>query len=162
MSLDFGQLLGGVLTGGAGGLIGVIGNGVNTWLAIKQQREHNQFQLQMIPLQMNADIERAKAQVAVESERGAAAGFAASQAADKTTGKESGWALNLKAMVRPTILFVLFAGVIALYLSGDLTDDMQSYVIQNVVTDFSMAVSWYFGARASALVMQGFKSKAGT
>lgn len=162
MALDFASLLGGVLTGGAGGLIGVLGNFANTWLAIKQAREQNQFQLALLQAQTSADIERAKAQIAVESERGAAAGFAASQEADKATGREPRWALGVKAMVRPTILFLLFCGVVALYTTGELTTDMRAYVIQNIVTDFSMAVSWYFGARATALVMQGFKSRAGT
>ena len=159
--MDFSAILGGVLTGGAGGLLGVIGNGVNTWLAIKQTRENNQFQLQMLPLQLNADIERSKAEVAVEVEKGAGEAFTASQQADKPTGGESAWALNVKAMVRPACLLLLGVSVVALYTAGELTTDMKSYVIQNIVTDFSMAVSWYFGARATALVMQGFKSKAG-
>lgn len=162
MALDFSTILGGVLTGGAGGLIGVLGNFANTWLAIKQAREQNAHQIALLQAQTTASIEIAKANIAVESERGAAAGFAASQEADRATGHESRWALNVKAMVRPTILFLLFCGVVALYLSGELATDMRAYVIQNIVTDFSMAVSWYFGARATALVMQGFKSKAGT
>lgn len=162
MAFDVGQLLGSAMTGGLGGLLGVVGNCANTWLSMKQQKQEHDYQLALIPLQMNADIERAKAQIAVESEKGAAAGFAASQEADKATGAEPKWALGVKAMVRPVILFLLFCGVVALYTTGQLAEDMRAYVIQNIVTDFSMAVSWYFGARATALVMQGFKSKAGS
>lgn len=160
--MDLASIIGGVLTGGTGGLLGVVGNFANTWLALKQQRENNEYQLKLLPLQLNADIERTKADVAKTQEAGAAAAFVASQEADKATGRESPWALNVKAMVRPAVLFFLFVAVIALYTTGELTADMRAYVIQNVVTDFSMAVSWYFGARATALVMQGFKSKAGS
>ena len=158
--MDFGTIIGGVLTGGAGGLLGVIGNFANTWLSMKQQAQQNAYQLALIPLQLNADIERAKANVAVEAERGAAAGFAASQLADRATGHESRWALNVKSMVRPACLFLLGVAVVALYSAGEITEDMRAYVIQNIVTDFSMAVAWYFGARASDKVMQGFKTKA--
>ena len=149
-----------ILTGGAGGLLGVIGNVANTWMSMKQQKMKNDFDLAMLPLQLNADIERAKANVAVEVERGAAAAFTASQQADVATGKESTWVLNIRAMVRPTSLFLLFACVVALFTSGKATQDMQDYITQNVVTDFSMALSWYFGARVNAYIMQGFKTKA--
>ncbi len=162
MSLDLGSILGGVLTGGAGGLLGVIGNVANTWLSMKQQKQQNDYNLALIPLQLNADIERTKAEVAKVQEAGSAAAFTASQAADTATGKESPWVLNIKALVRPACLVILSLAVVALYTAGELTVDMKSYVIQNVVTDFSMAVAWYFGARATALVMQGFKSKAGS
>ena len=161
MSIDFGQIIGSVLTGGTGGIIGVLGNIGNTWLAMKQQAQNYDYQLKLIPLQLNADIERTKAEVAKTIEQGAAAGFAASQQADTATGKESVWVLNLKALVRPACLVILSMAVVALYTAGELTVDMRSYIIQNVVTDFSMAIAWYFGARATALVMQGFKSKAG-
>jgi hypothetical protein len=160
MSLDIGALIGSVLTGGTGGLLGIIGNIGNTWLSMKQQKQQNDFQIAMLPLQLNADLERNKAEVAKVVEQGAAAGFAASQAADAPTGHESPWALDVKAMVRPVCLAMLAAAVVALYTAGELTVDMRSYIIQNVVTDFSMAVSWYFGARATALVMQGFQTKA--
>lgn len=162
MSFDLGSILGSVLTGGTGGLIGVLGNFANTWMAMKQQKQEHDYQIQLIPLQLNADIERTKAEVAKVQEAGAAAAFAASQEADKPTGGESRWALDVKAMVRPACLVILSASVVALYTAGELTNDMKSYVVQNVVTDFSMAVAWYFGARATALVMQGFKSKAGS
>ena len=150
-----------VLTGGAGGLLGIIGNIGNTWLAMKQQAQQNDFQLKMLPLQLNADIERSKAQVAIAVEDGAGKAFTASQEADKLDGRESPWAANVKAMVRPILTFLLLGGLVAIYLH-DPTKDMQEYITQNVVTDASMAVSWYFGARATALVMQGFKSKAGS
>jgi hypothetical protein len=150
-----------ILTGGAGGFLGVLGNVANTLLAMKQQKQEHEYQLALLPLQLNADIERAKAQVAVEVEKGAGAAFTASQQADVTTGKESRWVLNVRAMIRPACLFLLAIGTVAIYTHGEPTQDMKEYITQNVVVDFSMAVSWYFGARATALVMQGFKSKAG-
>ncbi len=149
-----------ILTGGAGGLLGVIGNVANTVLAMKQQKMQNDFNLAMLPLQLNADLERAKSQVAIEVEKGAGAAFAASQQADRSTGRESPWALNVRAMVRPTILFLLGCGTVAVYTAGDPSADMKDYITSNIVVDFSMAVSWYFGARASDKVMQGFKTKA--
>jgi hypothetical protein len=160
MSFDIGSILGSVVTGGAGGLLGIIGNIGNTLLAMKQQRDNNQFQLQLIPLQLNADIERTKAEVAKTVEAGAAAGFVASQEADKLDGKESPWAANVKAMIRPACLVLLAFGSVLIYTSGNPSQDMKDYITQNVITDFSMAVSWYFGARATALVMQGFQTKA--
>ncbi len=150
-----------ILTGGVGGLLGVIGNVANTLLAMKQQKQQNDYQLAMIPLQLNADIERAKAEVAKTQEAGAAAAFVASQQADKLDGRESPWAANVKAMVRPAILLLLGIGTVAIVLTGRADQSMMEYIVQNVVTDLSMAISWYFGARATALVMQGFKTKAG-
>ena len=149
-----------ILTGGAGGLLGVIGNVANTILAMKQQKMNHEYELARLPLQLNADLERAKAQIAIEVEKGAGAAFAASQQADVVTGKESPWALNVRAMVRPVILFLLGVGTVAIYLGGDPTQDMKDYITQNIVVDFSMAISWYFGARASDKIMQGFKTKA--
>jgi len=57
---------------------------------------------------------------------------------------------------------MLGLATVAIFTAGNPTESMKEYIIQNVITDFSMAVSWYFGARATALVMQGFKSKAGS
>ena len=155
--MDFTTLMAGPI----GGILGIVGNVANTWLSMKQEKQHNDFELARIPLQLNADIERGKARVAIAVEETAGAAFVASQAAGKVTGNESRWVLNVQAMVRPTILFLLLVGVVLLYTSSQLNESMESYIIQNIVTDFSMAVSWYFGARASAKVMQGFKSKAG-
>lgn len=149
-----------ILTGSAGGLLGIIGNIGNTWLSMKQQDQQNKFQLAMLPLQLNADIERSKSQVALAVEDGAGKAFTASQQADKLSGRESPWAANVKAMIRPTILLILFVGTVAIVTSGNATVSMLDYVTQNVVTDLSMAISWYFGARASDKVMQGYRSKA--
>ena len=162
MSIDFGSILGNVLTGGAGGLLGIIGNIGNTWLSMKQEKQNHEYQLALIPLQLNADIERTKAEVAKVQEQGASAAFVASQEADKLDGRESPWAADVKAMVRPVCLVILAVATVAIYTVGDATQDMKSYIAQNVATDLSMAVSWYFGARATALVMQGFKSRAGS
>ena len=160
MAIDFASIAASVLTGGAGGLIGILGNIGNTWLAMKQQKQQNDFQLAMLPLQLNADIERTKAQVALAVEDGAGKAFTASQEADKLTGHESTWAANVKAMVRPSILVILMCGTVAIVLSGNADSTMIEYITQNVVTDLSMAISWYFGARATANVMAGFKTKA--
>ena len=150
-----------ILTGGVGGIVGVIGNVTNTLLALKQQKQQHEYDLALIPLQLNADIERTKAEVAKVQEAGASAAFVASQEADKLDGRESPWAANVKAMVRPACLFMLGCGTVAILTAGNPSQDMKDYITQNIVSDFSMALSWYFGARASALVMQGFKSKAG-
>jgi len=156
--MDFTTLMAGPI----GGLLGIVGNVANTILAMKQEKQNHEFELARIPLQLNADIERGKARVAIAVEETAGQAFIASQQAGKVTGSESRWVLNVSAMIRPAILFLLLVGVVLLYTSSQLSEGMESYVIQNIVTDFSMAVSWYFGARASAKVMQGFKSKAGT
>lgn len=150
-----------LLAGPAGGLLGIVGNVANTILAMKQEKQNHEFELARIPLQLNADIELAKAKVAVAAEESAGAAFTASQTAARLTGGESQWVQNVTAMIRPSVVFLLMCGVVALYFGRQLDTDMQSFLIENVVTDFSMAISWYFGARASAKVMQGFKSKAG-
>lgn len=155
--MDFTTLLAGPI----GGLLGIAGNVVNTLLAMKQEKQNHEFELARIPLQLNADIERTKAQVALSVEDNAGRAFTTSQESAKATGKESRWVLNTLSMVRPISLFLLFIVVVALYFSAQIDLDMRSFLINNVVTDFSMALSWYFGARASVKVMQGFKSKAG-
>lgn len=166
--MDAGSILGAIFTGGTGGLLGVVGNVANTFMAIKQKKLDYEHEQVMLPLQMQLEasrasqaIEQTKADVAKVVEQGASAAFVASQEADKATGRESPWALNVRAMVRPACLFLLGIGTVAIYLSGNVTQTMQDYIIQNVVCDFSMAISWYFGARASDKVMAGFKSKAG-
>lgn len=160
--MNLGDAIASIFTGGAGGLLGVLGNCVNTWMAMKQQKQDHEFQIAMVPLQLNADIERTKAEVAKVQETGAAASFVASQEADKLTGRESSRIAGIKAMVRPVTLFLLWCGVTAIVLSGRANEEMTEYIIRNIVSDASMATAWYFGARANALVMQGFKSKAGT
>lgn len=149
-----------ILTGGVGGLLGVVGNVANTILAMKQQKQQNDYNIAMLPLQLDADLQRGKAQVAIAVEQGAGAAFTASQEADKLDGRESPWAANVKAMMRPTLTLLLCFAVVAIFFSGKASDDMKTYIIQNVVTDASMAIAWYFGARATALVMQGFQTKA--
>lgn len=156
--MDFTTLIAGPI----GGLLGIVGNVANTLLSMKQEKQNHDFELARIPLQLNADIERTKAQVAMTVEEGAGKAFTASQESARVTGRESKWVLNIVAMVRPVSLFLLFAVVVALYFSKTMSTDMHDFIINNVVTDFSMALSWYFGARASAKVMQGFKSKAGS
>lgn len=150
------------MAGPIGGLLGIVGNVANTMLAMKQERQNHEFELARIPLQLNADIEKSKAEVAVVVEKTAGEAFIASQVAGRATGNESRWVLNVQAMVRPTVLFLLGVGSVAIYTAGNPTQDMKDYITQNIITDFSMAVSWYFGARASAKIMQGFKSKAGS
>ena len=95
-------------------VVGVIGNVANTLLAMKQEKQNHDYQLALIPLQLNADLERNKSEVAKTVEVGAAAAFVASQEADKLDGRESPWAANLKAMVRPSILLLLLVGIVAL------------------------------------------------
>ena len=167
--MDITGILASALTGGTGGIIGVVGNVASTFMALKQQQQEHDFQLKMMPLQTAAKqaeaaaaIEQTKADVAKVVEQGAADAFTASQKADQATGKEDSWVLDVKALVRPTCLFLLGCGTIAFYLSDSATTDMRQYIVQNIVCDFSMAISWYFGARASANIMNGFKSKAGT
>jgi hypothetical protein len=160
MSFDFSALLSGAFTGGVGSFIGIIGNLGNTWLSMKQEKQNHEYELAMLPLKLNADLERIKADVAKAQEQGAADAFTASQKSDTLDGKENAWAADLKACVRPFCLVALMLGTVAIYTMGGPTQDMKDYITQNVVTDASMAVSWYFGARASALVMQGFKTKA--
>lgn len=167
--MDIATIVSSVLTGGTGGIIGVVGNVANTFMALKQQAQEHDFQLKMMPLQTAAKqaeaaaaIEQTKAEVAKVVEQGASDAFTASQKADTATGKEDTWVLDIKALVRPACLFLLGAGTIAFYLSSQATGDMRTYIVQNIVCDFSMAISWYFGARASANVMSGFKSKAGS
>lgn len=158
--MSIGEILASAFTGGAGGLLGVVGNCVSGWLAIKQKREENEFQLKLIPLQLNADIERTKAEVAKITEAGANANFVASQENDKVTGRESVWALDLRMVVRPICLFGLWTVVVMFYYRGELTEDMRSFIIHNIVSDASMATAWYFGARATDKIMQGYKTKA--
>jgi hypothetical protein len=167
--MDIATIVSSVLTGGTGGIIGVVGNVANTFMAIKQQQQQNEFQLKLIPLQIQqaqaasaAAIEQTKAEVAKVVEQGAADAFTASQKNDALVGNETPWVNDVKAMVRPTCLFLLGCGTVAIFLSDQCTGDMKSYITQNVVCDFSMAISWYFGARVSANIMNGYKTKAGT
>ena len=150
------------ITGGAGGLIGIIGNIGNTLLAMKQQKQQHDYELALIPLQSSAELARISATTAQATEAGASAAFVASQEADKLDGRESSWAANLKACVRPVCLLLLMLGTVAIYTAGTPSQPMKDYITQNVITDTSMAIAWYFGARATALVMQGFKTKAGS
>jgi hypothetical protein len=167
--MDFGTIISAALTGGTGGIIGVIGNVANTIMSLKQQAQEHDFQIKMMPLQMqmlaskaSAQIEQTKADVAKVVEQTAGEAFTASQKADSPTGQEHRWVLDVKGLVRPVCLLLLGIGTVAIYTSGDPTLSMKEYITQNVVCDFSMALSWYFGARASANIMAGFKSKAGT
>ena len=166
--MDLGGIISAALTGGTGGLIGVIGNVANTFMSLKQQAQEHDFQLKMMPLQMqmkqaeaNAQIEQTKADVAKVVEMTAGEAFTASQKADAPTGNEHRWVLDIKGLVRPVSLFLLGIGTVAIYTAGTPSADMKEYITRNIICDFSMALSWYFGARASSNIMAGFKSKAG-
>lgn len=150
-----------LLTGGvAGGLLGIAGNITSTLLAMKQKQQEQDYNLRLIPLQLNADVERAKAQVAVATEQGASAAFNSSINADVLTGRESVWVVNLKALTRPFILTYLTTLTGLLYFFGKLSDAQQTFIVENIVIATVTATSWYFGSRATANVMQGFKTKA--
>ena len=143
----------------SGGLFGILGNTVNTLLAIKQKRLDYDHEEKMLPLQMAADKARADAQFRTVVEDNAGKAFTASVSSDTVTGKEHRWVLDIRALVRPGALFLLWCGVVAIWFSSELTVDLRSFIVHNVVTDASMALSWYFGARATDRVMAYYASK---
>jgi hypothetical protein len=122
---------------GSGGLFGMVGSLLTTWMRLREKKVDNEFQLQLL------DKQAASAEAVA-----AWSAFSASQSASAAdmTEKVSPWAANVRAVTRPALTAFLVIGAFVAVLVID-----DALVQANALQSFQMlagtAVAWWFGSR---------------
>lgn len=129
---------------GSGGLFGMVGSLLTSWMRLKEKRVDNEFQLQLMEKQ-TASAEAIAAWSA----------FSASQTASASdmTEKVAPWAANVRAVTRPALTAFLVVGAFVAVL---IIEDPA--VKANALQSFQMlagtSVAWWFGSRMSTQLQQ--------
>jgi hypothetical protein len=129
---------------GSGGLFGMVGSLLTTWMRLKEKRVDNEFQLQM----MDKQFASAEAVAAWSA-------FTASQnaSASDMTEKVAPWAANVRAVTRPALTAFLVIGAFCAVL---IIDDplIQANALQSFQMLAGTSVAWWFGSRMSTQLQQ--------
>ena len=151
----FSALLAVFTSSGFGALTGIFGN----WVKERENRKNRELEMEhqfkMTTLQHNQTLELADKQIDIETTKGEMKGFAESQKSDK-----GGWMDKTRAIIRPLITVYLLT--IASYLAyqvNSLVGGMEALtpsevlvmykeIIASVIYLTTVAVSWWFSARA--------------
>jgi hypothetical protein len=129
---------------GSGGLFGMVGSLLTSWMRLKEKRVDNEFQLQLMEKQ-TASAEAIAAWSA----------FSASQTASASdmTEKVAPWAANVRAVTRPALTAFLVVGAFVAVLVIE-----DPAVKANALQSFQMlagtSVAWWFGSRMSTQLQQ--------
>jgi hypothetical protein len=147
----------GLLTGGATGLIGTALSGVMKFFNMKQEQAHELKVMEMELRQMDKEAEIAlsieeKKQEGKEAEaawRGLEASYR--EAGQRWSTGDSGWIVFVdvvRGLMRPllTLLLVVLMGVIYFTLGAD-KPSMQDQIIATVLYLATASVLWWFGSR---------------
>jgi hypothetical protein len=138
----------------SGGLLGLLGTGVNFVLGyFKQKQEHAQRlewardNRETLALEGQLVAARTAGDLAVAREKGASDAFTASQRADAAygSGKSYKWVSAVRELTRPglTVLLVVLTAIMR-YSADPAT---RAYIDQNIVVTAVAAVTWWFGQR---------------
>jgi hypothetical protein len=129
----------------SGGLLGLLGTGVNFALGYFQRRQEHAQRVEMLRLEADVHAARVAGDVAVAREQGAAGAFVASQQAEAQIGRSYRWVEAVRALTRPglTLLLVILATI--LRYSADTAT--RAYIDQNIIVTAVAAVTWWFGQR---------------
>lgn len=164
------ELLAGVLTGGLGGVTGLLGSMFQAWNENKKQGISNEHELKLREMDLQAyrvEAETAQARTAIELEgrieASAAEAFAKSQAAGAKTIKRwsatntmvepllalvdvlRGLADVLRILVRPVLTGFLVWQVVSFYETA--SPEAKMNIILTWLYLMTTAVSWWFGTR---------------
>jgi hypothetical protein len=129
----------------SGGLLGLLGTGVNFALSYFQRRQEHAQRVEMLRLEADVHAAKTAGDVAVAREQGAAGAFVASQQAEAQIGRSYLWVEAVRALTRPglTLLLVILATI--LRYSADTAT--RAYIDQNIIVTAVAAVTWWFGQR---------------
>lgn len=140
--MDWTNILGNVASGG---LLGLLGTGVNFALGYFQRKQEHAQKVEMLRLEADVTAARTAGEVAVAREQGAAGAFTASQQAEASIGRSYRWVEAVRALTRPglTLLLVILATILR-YSADEAT---RAYIDQNIIVTAVAAVTWWFGQR---------------
>ena len=147
--MNWTEILGNVASGG---LLGLLGTGVNFALGFFQRRQEHAQRIEWareeretLALQGQLAAAQTAGDLAVARERGAADAFTASLQAEARIGRSYRWVDAVRALTRPglTLLLVLLAAVLR-YSADEAT---RAYIDQNIIVTAVAAVTWWFGQR---------------
>lgn len=129
---------------GTGGLFGMIGSLLTTWMRLKEKKLDNQFQLEL----MDKQFASAEAVAAWSA-------FTASQTASASdmTEKVAPWAANIRAVTRPALTAFLVVGA---FIAVLIIDDpvVQANALQSFQMLAGTSVAWWFGSRMTTQINQ--------
>ena len=161
------DLLLGLLTGGAGGLLGTLGQAVLSWHKRKGDQAHElamreqdrldmeveaKLGLQQIKLEGEQARELAEVEGATAREVAAEASLQASYAHDKAT-YGGGLVDTLRGLVRPvitlanTLILLALAWLCYQQLQGELSHEVARQVITTFLGLATLTITWWFGGR---------------
>ncbi len=156
-----------LVAGGGGGILGLVGSGVNRFMKHKETKTANAHALSMAEIEtakdnrrhehevklhalnieaMQAETER---EVMVTRERGSWEGLTASHATaavEAQNFKGSIWVENLKGATRPVMSFLLW--VIVSFIYSLAPNELRLIIGESVVFCASASTLWWFGDRA--------------
>jgi hypothetical protein len=129
----------------SGGLLGLLGTGVNFALGYFQRKQEHAQRIESLRLEGELNAAKTAGDVAVAREQGAAGAFVASQQAEANIGRSYKWVEAVRALTRPglTLLLVILATI--LRYSADAAT--KAYIDQNIIVTAVAAVTWWFGQR---------------
>lgn len=147
--MNWAEILGNVA---GGGLLGLLGTTVSFALGFWQRKQEHAQRLEwakeerlLTQARAQADAARTAGEVAVARESGAATAFTASQQAEMSIGVTYPWVNAVRALVRPALTLLLILITTCLYFFS--TEEVRSYISQNIVVTTVAAVTWWFGQR---------------
>lgn len=140
--MDWTSILGNVASGG---LLGLLGTGVNFALGYFQRKQEHTQRVEMLKLEADVTAAKTAGDVAVARESGAANAFTASQQAEASIGRSYRWVEAVRGLTRPflTVLLILLATILR-YSADEAT---KAYIDQNIIVTAVAAVTWWFGQR---------------
>lgn len=177
--MDWVKLVFDLLTGGAGaasmgGLFGILGSALGSWLKMKQQKQEFEFEAKkwdheykLQELSMKSRQEENEQAIALAATQGSWNALAASYHLERKAGESYKWVNAIKDLFRPLVTVLLIVAVLILFfelrallngqqsgLSGAVSIqealEMIKYLVYSVVFTFSTAVLWWYGDRAFA------------
>lgn len=129
---------------GTGGLFGMVGSLLTSWMRLKEKKLDNQFQLEL----MDKQFASAEAVAAWSA-------FTASQTASASdmTEKVAPWAANIRAVTRPALTAFLVVGA---FIAVLIIDDpvVQANALQSFQMLAGTSVAWWFGSRMTTQINQ--------
>ena len=160
--MGFAEIIGSVLTGG---LTGVIGSGITSYVEFKKQEQKFAHDLQIATLDnemMKLEIAGKERVAVIEQETeeliADSKAFSESIAADRATysqGMKSKWLVAVdvvRGLTRPTLTVVLCVLTATIWFTTDekLQPDIKKQVAATVLYVTTAAVLWWFGSRVKA------------
>lgn len=129
----------------SGGLLGLLGTGVNFALGYFQRKQEHQQRVEMLRLEADVHAARVAGDVAVAREAGASGAFVASQQAEAQIGRSYRWVEAVRALTRPGLTLLLVILATLLRYSADAAT--RAYIDQNIIVTAVAATTWWFGQR---------------